>query len=65
MTGIEYRALRKALRATQAELADMMGIGLRTVERIESDPDHTVPLRDQLAMERLAQRNGLNGYCDT
>jgi len=62
MTGIEYRALRKALRTTQAELAKMMGIGLRTVERMESNPDQTVPLRDQLAMERLAQQSGLKDY---
>lgn len=51
MTPAEFRAAREALGATQAELAVMMGIGRRTVTRLESTS--TIPDRYALAMDAL------------
>ena len=51
MTPAEFRAAREALGATQAELAIMMGIGRRTVNRLENAS--AIPDRYALAMDAL------------
>lgn len=37
MTGNEFRAARKTLRLSQTEMAEALGIGFRTVQRMEAD----------------------------
>lgn len=51
MTPAEFRTAREALGATQAELAVMIGIGRRTVNRLENAA--TIPDRYALAMDAL------------
>ena len=43
MTGAELRAAREAAGITQAQLADRIGRGLRTVNRWENDRDARIP----------------------
>ena len=52
MTAQDFKAARKALGLSQKALAEQLGIGKRTVERIEVEGCSRVMT---LAMERLAQ----------
>ena len=53
MTGTEYRAQREALRLTQSELAERLGVSRRTIVRLETTADE-VPRVDELAIKYLA-----------
>ena len=56
MTPAEARALRDAMDLTQAELASLLDLSKRTVERAESGP---VSRLYALALERVADLHGV------
>jgi DNA-binding XRE family transcriptional regulator len=59
MTPSEFRALRETLGLSQPSLAKAFGVSERTIRNIETDAGD-VPPRDALAIERLAQIQGVD-----
>ncbi len=55
MTNLEFRALRKRLGLTQAQLAERLGIGPRQIWEYESG-NTTVPKMTELAMVTIQNR---------
>lgn len=53
MTGTEYREQREAMRLTQTQLAERLGVSRRTIVRLETTADD-IPRVDELAIKYLA-----------
>ena len=62
MTAAEFVAWRKALgpsKMTQTDVAQLLGVSVRTVARYESgDPKHKVPQSKQNLMDRITEMGG-------
>lgn len=54
MTGVELKALRRAMGITQTTMAQRLGISLRGYQDIEAKDDEAIREVYQLAVERIA-----------